>query len=196
MAVRDLYRWAGVAGLLSGLFLVIRGVTVPLGGSAAIAVVLILAWITALYAVTGVYLIQRRESGTLGAVGYAVNLLGLALVITRASAASFVFRRLPADTLQPLMRGGVGPLFHAAGLVLLIGVLLLGLATLRAGVLPRGAAVLYMVGIAGFVLGTFALGRPVLTVVGGGAVLAGIGMAWFGYALWSSDTAGAASVPA
>lgn len=184
MAARDLYRLAGFAGLLSGLFLVIQygSLFVNPRGNVALGLILLLAWVLALYAITGVYLIQRSESGTLGGIGYIVNLLGLALVIGRTFAATFVFRRLPEETVQGLLVGGLGPVILGVNLVLWIGVLLLGVATIRAKVLPKSAAILYIVGFLGEPAQLLLRDLPVAAV---GGVLAGIGMAWFGYGLWS-----------
>jgi hypothetical protein len=63
-----------------------------------------------------------------------------------------------------------------------LGPMLLGIATLRAGVFPRPAALLLLVGPPAAIMVIFAhLG--VATVIPGVALLVG-GFAWCGYALW------------
>lgn len=178
-----LYRLAGLAGVLGGLCLIAQYgslLLAPAGGG--LGVVLLLGWILALYAITGVYLIQRRQSGTLGAVGYAVNILGLALVTGRTFAANFVFRRLPEETVQSLLMGGLAPVIFGVNIVLWIGALLLAIATVRAGVLPRWAAVLYAVGLLGEPAQLLLRGLPVVPF---GGILAGIGLIWLGLAVRS-----------
>src|SRR3712207_5834973 len=75
-----LYRLAGLAGMLSGLALAVniarRGGAIPANlltrGIAPISSVL------GLFALTGLYLRQRRATGAFGLVGYALNLVGVA----------------------------------------------------------------------------------------------------------------------
>src|SRR5439155_26433820 len=80
-----------------------------------------------------------------------------------------------------------GVLFGVTILPLMPGYLLRGLATCRAGVLPRAGALLLMVGV------VFAIAPPppvgpfpwIGLVLGG--VLFGAGAAWLGYSLWSTE---------
>ena len=63
----------------------------------------------------------------------------------------------------------------------IIGGLLFGIATIRAGVFPRWAAILYLVGVASVIL-AFLIGDLGARISG---VVTGLGVAWLGYALWS-----------
>lgn len=182
-----LYRLAGLAGVLGGLCLIAQygSLLVNRTGDLVLGLVLLAGWILALYAITGVYLVQRSESGTLGAIGYAVNILGLALVIGRTFAANLVFRRLPEETVQSILIGGLAPVIFGVNVVLWIGALLLAIATVRAGVLPRWAAVLYAVGLIGEPAQLLLRGLPVVPV---GGILAGIGLIWLGLGVRSLAT--------
>jgi hypothetical protein len=60
-----------------------------------------------------------------------------------------------------------------------VGYFLFGLASLQTGVLPRGAAVLLMVGAVLFLVMGF-------LEIGFEGVVLGAALAWSGYALWSS----------
>jgi len=75
-----LYRLAGLAGMLSGLLLLFntarRGGVVP--ANALTHGIAPLSSVLGLFALTGLYLWQRQQSGPLGLVGYALNLAGLA----------------------------------------------------------------------------------------------------------------------
>lgn len=180
----QLYRLAGLAGLLGGLCLIAQYGSLLLRptGSVLFGLILLAGWILTIYAITGVYLIQRAQTGTLGLVGYAMNILGLALVIGRTFAANLVLRRLPEETLQGLLMGGLGPMIFGANLILWIGALLLAIATFRAGILPGWAAVLYAVGLLGEPAQLLLRGLPVVPV---GGILAGIGLIWLGRAVRS-----------
>ena len=67
-----------------------------------------------------------------------------------------------------------------------IGLILFGVATLRAGVLPRGAAVLLMLGAASIIVSSLVVEIPFV------GLLSGLGLAWMGYAVWSRPPASAA----
>jgi len=81
-------------------------------------------------------------------------------------------------------------------LLLFVGWLLFGVATLRAAVLPRGAAVLLMLG---GVLAAFWAVDPfggIFELSGIGISLGYIGFAWMGFAVWSRPrTAAQSSAP-
>jgi len=80
--------------------------------------------------------------------------------------------------------GALPTLYLSAGAFVLLGCLLFGIATLRAGILSRWAA------------GLFAFGGPASAVIVSllphefariAAVPIGVGLAWLGYSLWSGQ---------
>ncbi len=135
----------------------------------------------------GMYVRQAVEAGRLGLVSFIMTFLGWAIFMSNYPLFTFMAPVLaehpetqwlvgPGGTLEMQL----GPLFLAyffLGIVLLhLGLLFLGIATLRARVFPRWAAVLLIVTpIAGIVINN--LWHPTE------AVLAGIVFAWFGYEL-------------
>lgn len=204
MTRSKLIRSTGIAAVVSGLlFVVIQ----PLHPAETLAAVTTEQWaivhyatlvMTVLFAVgiTGIYARQVEESGWLGLVG--VTTLNVALIITGALVfiEAFVSPLLAArdpevvEGLLGMVSGtgsqadlGVLPgLWAISGVLFPAGCLLLGIAALRARVLPRLAS------------GVFAFGLPVAVIVVSlvpgdlhrlGAVPVGVGLAWLGFALWT-----------
>jgi len=86
------------------------------------------------------------------------------------------FMEIPEANLPAVLIVGFG----LSAMLFTLGWLLFGLASLRAKVLPRGAAVLLMVGaVVAFVLPLPFLELPLSVVVLGAA------LAWMGYAVWT-----------
>jgi uncharacterized membrane protein len=167
-----------VAGGLSGLFVVVGRVLSTDWGE---DVMLLTTPALVVFWLTGVYLRQREESGTLGGIGYLVSTLG-ALLLVGYGFAMVVVSRLLGESASTTLMAGVGrvPLV-AVDAPLVVGVMLLGVATIRAGVFPRGATVLWMIGVAQTVL------IPVFPI---GAVLLGAGLIWSSRSLWFGVTDG------
>jgi hypothetical protein len=177
-----LYRLAGLAGMLSGLVLAAnvarRGGAVPANpltyGIAPISSVL------GLFALTGLYLRQREESGPLGLLGYALNLGGVAGTVGIEYVTSYVFPHLNSAMVESLLDGATGTIFLLTAVVLLLGVLAFGVATWRARLFPAAAVLLYVVGFVPVAL------RGVLPepTVAAGGLLAAAGTAWLSAVLW------------
>jgi hypothetical protein len=186
MSTSSLFRLGGVAGLLSGLTLVISS----LGPEhPAILILGLLSAVLGLYTLTALYLGQREASGSLGGTGYIVNTFGLALITGAAYATATVFTSLDESVVDGLFAGPAGLAFLLSFVLFVVGIVLFGIATLRAGVYSPAAAVLYMVGFAAS-LAVFLLRLP--EIVGDIAeAAAGVGIAWFGYELWSGTREGA-----
>jgi hypothetical protein len=135
--------------------------------------------LTGVFALTGIYLRERAETGTLGLVGYAANAAGIIGAFGIEYTLRFVFRSLSAGQIDGLLHAGTGRAFLVTSLVLALGALVFGAATLRAGLLPRTAAVLYVTGMIALSLRTT---LPV-PVYGVGVMVAGVGIGWLGYGL-------------
>ena len=143
------------------------------------ALLLLLGDVLLLFGLFGLYVRQSEAAGTLGLVGFLVAFLGTALTVGVDWDEVFVVPIL-ADAAPELLDAGP-PL----GIILSFGVftvgwVLFGLATLRARVYPRVAAVLLMVGA---VLAFFPLSLS--TVVFSAAV------AWLGSILFTGRDASA-----
>jgi hypothetical protein len=143
------------------------------GGALDAALFLAAVLLIALGAVTVV--LRARGAGRLGTAGragLAVGLAGVALL-------------LAGGVVQALLLGGdfpYMPLFVLPGaLALVTGLLLLGIAILRAGVLPRWAGVLLVVGALSMLGFNDQNAQALLAIP--------FGLAWVatGYALWSGQ---------
>jgi hypothetical protein len=190
MPPRTLYRLAAFAGLLSALILVVnsfrRAGVLPstqlTHGIAPASATL------GLFAITGLYLWQRQQAGTLGLVGYGLNLAGLAAAVGTEFIINYVFPQLDADTVKGLVAGTTGRSLLLAGLLLLIGVVVFSIASWRAGVFPRFALAAYVIGVGAAGL------RTVLPLAAStlGLLVAAGATTWLSIALWRQVSRGEA----
>ncbi len=183
MPTTALYRLAGIAGALSALVILTntarRSGLVP--ANLFTRGIAPLAECFGLLALTGLYLLQRRESGTLGAVGYALNTIGLAGTLGIDVVTNYVLPYLrPADA-TALLAGTTGQMFRITSVVFLLGVLIFAIATWRARRLPAVAMALYVVGLVPVALRTV-LPAPVASV---GLVITAVATTWLASALWT-----------
>src|SRR5436190_3292725 len=161
------------------------------------------AWVFVVLGLPGFYARQARRAGGLGLVGYVLGMVYAAyhfyLLLFEAVATPL----LAQDASTQALIGPEGKMAHGAGalgllsFVLLVSWPLFGIATVRAGVLPRWAGWLQIltlpasvVGIGFFILAPDALARfptqgvqPVALVYD----LLFLGYAWGGYALWTEQ---------
>ena len=204
-----LIRWSGVAAILAGL---IFAAYQPIQPPEVVSSVNTSAWaiITPLkYAMcllfllswTGLYARQVKETGWLGLAGYLLLSLSWALQSAFVFATAFILPLLATTAprfVDNLLRSANGPvsgvnlgtlpaLFTLVGISYILGGILFGIATLRAGILSRWAAGLLVVASAlplAFVL------KPVAALIPPNiqhlaAMPLGIAVAWLGYALLS-----------
>jgi hypothetical protein len=183
-------RWAGLAGMLGGALFVVSAVVIssmprgciadacaarPMRETGAAGALLMLALLLAVVGMAGLVIRARHAGrfGTLGKTGAVVAAVGAAL---------------PAigGLVQGLLYGGdypLMPLFVIPGvLALVVGFVLLGIAVLRAGVLPRWTAVFLVVGFLAMFGFNDQNAQALLAIP--------IGIAWVavGYVLWSGGT--------
>lgn len=187
MSPTTLYRLAGIAGLLTGVLLLLNDAR-RVGAVPENAVTHSIAPIPAalaLFALTGLYLWQREPSGALGLWGYALNLTGLAGALAIEFVGHYVFRFLDTATVDRLVAGGTGTGFLAVSVVYLAGIVLFGLASWRAGRYPRWAVALYVVGFVPTALRAV-LPAPVVSV---GFVLGSVAVLGLSWRLVAANTA-------
>jgi len=176
MSDRLLYRLAGWAGLLGATLTLIaaarRGGLLPENALthalAPPASALLLLTLTALY------LCQRGQAGRLGLAGFVLNHLGLSGLFAVEFLTHAVFQYQDAATREAVLTGPGRPYFLVVALTFLAGVLLFGIASWRAGVLPRGALVLYVLGLSAAALRTSVPEAVYL----GGLVVGSAGVLW------------------
>ncbi len=181
-------RWGGLAAMVGGVLWIVgavihaskpRGCIAeecafrPMRESGALVGILTLLSVVFLAAGAAGLVILARRSGRFGKAGKAgvfIGAVGAALLVT-------------ATLIQAIFFGGDFPLmphFVVPGLLaLVVGFVLVGVAVLRAGVLPRWVAVLIVVGALAMLVANEQTARVLLMIP--------FGVAWVavGYALWS-----------
>ena len=197
MSSSNLIRWAGLSLVVAGVLLAVGTIIHPADdptslatNSWAITHYLILgSLIFGLLGTFGLYARQVKEAGSLGLVGFLMVFVALALFTGLIFTEAFLFPVLATEAPQfvgglfaeEISLGVLETVFPVAGLVSSIGGLLFGIAIIRAGILPRWAAIVFIIGIVPGGFGPL-LPEVVATI---SDVLLGIGLAWLGYALWS-----------
>ncbi len=118
---------------------------------------------------------QLRRTGILGVVAFLTAFVGAAMMLLEGREHIFSSdfgQGTPVGLWQLIL----------AGFVFSVGYVLLGVAMVRAGVLPRGASILLAVG-GPVVAFSPPIGIQAVLIVG--HTLFGLGLAWAGYALWT-----------
>ena len=199
----NLLRLAGASALLAGVCYVLVGIFHPANVPSSVTttrweIVHILACAMSFFGVlgmTGLYARQAERSGRLGLVGYVMFSFWLVLIMGFSFVEAFILPRLataeprfveswmgmftgPAGTFN---LGALPTLWTLTAPVYMVGGLLFGIATFRAGILPRWAGVLLAIGtvlapVAGLLPNA---SQPKV------AIPVGVALAWLGYALWS-----------
>lgn len=194
MSSSNLTRWSGLAALVGGGLFAILGVVEflllgnqPHGEAAATGTWVlvqggyIVAAVLIGLGLVGLYVRQAQEAGTLGLIAFLVAFVG-GMMATGSTWSEAFFGPWLAKAAPELLDADPAGIV-AAGVMLsfllfALGWFLFGLISLRAGVLPRGSAILMMIGAVLFaVVGVLEL--PFATV------LFGVALAWMGYGLWS-----------
>ncbi|OLB74375.1 MAG: hypothetical protein AUI14_23670 [Actinobacteria bacterium 13_2_20CM_2_71_6] len=135
--------------------------------------------LTGLFALTGIYLWQRAETGVLGLVGYALNAAGLAGAFAIEYTLQYVFAYLPKGEVTALVDGAPGKAFTVTAVVLIAGALTFGAAMWRARRFPPAAVALYAIGM---VPGSLRNVVPVGVYLAG-LLAAAAGVAWLSLTL-------------
>jgi hypothetical protein len=201
----NLIRWSGLAAVIAGI---IFAVIQPIHPLEVVASVNTSAWaiITSLktamcllflLGITGIYARQVNKAGWLGLAGFLLLGLSWALQTAFVFAEAFILPPLAATAPQfvdgvlgNLARGqasevnlGALPIIYSLGVAVayMLGGLLFGIATLRAGILSRWPAGL--LAVAGALTPLAALAPHAIQRLA--AIPVGLALAWLGYALWS-----------
>jgi len=189
MSSANVIRWSGLLGVLVGVTVALLDTSVFFGIFTLADTVLVELALNflVLFPLIGLYARQSDMAGILGLVGFVAVFSTHALAMALASAIASI---APVQAVFPRafeVMGG-GPFGVIAVLVVALGTLgwpVFGIATLRAGLLPRWGAVLVTIGMPLGTVQNFLLKIP--GPIGG--VLLGVGLAWLGYALWSGNAA-------
>ena len=148
-----------------------------------------------LLGIAGLYARQVKEAGWLGLAGFVLFSLWLVLIMGFTFVEVFILPKLATaaptfvdgwlgmfnGSASQIDLGALPAVWTLTGPLYILGGLLFGIATFRAGILPRWAAGLLAIGAA---LGPAAALLP-LDLQPKVAVPVGLALAWLGYALWS-----------
>lgn len=150
----------------------------------------ILGAILAVFGYFGLYMKQKGSAGMLGGIGFVIASIGMMFFLADAMIGIIIFPAVAEHA--PELTSATGPLF--TGRVLgfyimfaatnMVGIILLGLATLRANVFPKLASLLFLAG--GIMFNLPPIPTLHLVLVAGG-VIWGIGAAWLGLSLFAGE---------
>jgi hypothetical protein len=197
-----LMRLAGLSAMVAGLCFIVIGMFHPLNVPAAAATstwVIVHIFATALgffglFGMAGLYARQVEKAGWLGLAGFILFSLWMSLVSGFSFLEAFILPGL-ATTAPKFVMGWLGMftgipsqvslgvlpmLWNISGPMYILGPLLFGIATFRAGVLPRWAGALLILGAVLIPVG--ALVPPVYQAKIA-MIPVGLALAWLGYAL-------------
>jgi hypothetical protein len=209
-----LIRWAGVPAMLAGISYAVVGVFHP---SNVLPSATTTAWITVhvialglsffgLLGLTGLYARQAERAGWLGLAGYLLFSLWLVLMMgfffveifvlpvlaTVAPTFAMGFLGMFNGSASEIDLGALPMVWQLSGPIYILGGLLFGIATFRAGILPRWAGVLLAAGTA---IAPLAALLP-LEHQPKVAVPVGLALIWLGYSLVSERPRAATSLAA
>lgn len=180
------FRWSGSVLILGAALLGIAIVVIsfkpvinqplPPAGN----LLLLLAAILLLLSLPTMYARQAGAAGWLGLMGHVLLQTGVLLLIVLA-APSLIYPSLKLTPQENIV-------VFLLGIALTVGLLLTGIATLRAGIFPRAAGILLLVAMAGFFFDFFVAEffPPIAGQVGSAlfGILLALSFAWIGAALW------------
>ena len=199
-----LIRWAGLAALVAGI--IFAGIQ-PIHPADVVSSVTTGAWaiitplktvmclLLLLVGIVGIYARQVKEAGWLGLAGFLLFGLGWAITTAFVFAETFImpplasvapkfvdgFLGVAASRASEVDLGAIPALWALAGILYLLGGLLFGIATFRAGILLRWAGGLLAVTAALTPLAVL-LPHAIQRLA---AIPMGLALASLGYALWS-----------
>lgn len=182
MGSTTLTRWGGLAAMAGGVFWALWTVGfnfVGYGEPGTLAYeryeaynrLLPLALLPVMVGFLGLHVAQRRSYGWLGSAGCVTALFGLTLVVAGSVGEFWVFTMQPYGEANG--RDDSWTIYLLGHLVLAIGSVLFGIATVRAKVLARKPSMTFAL-LGGFAVAPFF-----------GALIFAIPFMWLGYLLWS-----------
>jgi hypothetical protein len=194
-----LIRWAGLSAMVAGIIFTAVQPAHPTFNTSTFMIITSLRTsmpIFALLGITGLYARQVEETGWKGLAGYllltiyfAVQMcisfiepVVLPLLTTMAPAFVESVWQLSSGTGVPTNLDSLTTVYSLASILYVLGSMLFGIATFRARILPRGAAVLLV--ISGPLAGTMFTLLP-YQLVQLTSIPIGAAMVWLGYALFS-----------
>jgi hypothetical protein len=199
-----LMRLAGVSAMVAGLCFIVIGMFHPLNVPAAVTTA---TWVNVhifatalgffgLFGMAGLYARQVEKSGWLGLAGFLLFTVWMTLVTGMSFVEAFILPRIAAE-FPKFIEGWMGmfigipsqvdlgvlpTLWNMSGPMYILGPLLFGIATFRAGVLSRWAGAFLVLGALLVPVGAFVPAEYQAEVA---MIPVGLAMVWLGYALFA-----------
>jgi len=198
-----LMRLAGVSAMIAGLCFIVIGMFHPVNIPSSVTTA---TWVNVhifatalgffgLFGMAGLYARQAEKSGWLGLIGFILFTVWMTLVTGFSFVEAFILPRLATESPafvagllgmfssipSPVDLGILPTLWNISGPMYILGPLLFGIATFRAGVLPRWAGALLVLGAVLVPVGALVPPEYQPKIM----VPVGLAMAWLGYALFS-----------
>jgi hypothetical protein len=197
MSTANLIRWSGLASLLAGVLHILGAFLHPVGEDLAAInspnwvpahLVLWVSGILILLGLVGLYTRQAEKTGWLALVSFVLAFIGIAVGGGLLSIVSIIIPFIATEAPALIVQAMTPPAFVLPVIALGFGLgfILFGVVTMRAGVLPRWAGLLLIIGAILQMAEGSPMDRTLLHVIlTTGRVLFGLSFAWMGYALWS-----------
>lgn len=182
-------RWSGLLLIVGAALLYVAVVMIALNPvvnqplSPHTSLFLLLSAILLLLSLPAIYARQADAAGWLGLIGYALLQTGILLLVVVAS----------PSLLYPLLKVALGEhsVLLVLGIALTLGLLLTGVATIRAAVFPLWAGILLLAATIGFFFVFFVAEflPPMAGQIGTAlfGVLLALALAWLGVATWMGN---------
>ena len=205
MTSSKLIRWSGIVTILVGVLIFLFGIspsillptTEPLlnwvldNNWVTLNLFAFLLTILLPLSFIGLYAKQIERIGILGFIGFILTFIGSMLYVGVQFDETFTW---PVIAVQaPALLDLQGPMFtnplfsmifFLMALILIPGIIMFGIATIRAGILPRWGALILIIGLP-FACGGFVIQQILRTI---GSIFAAIGFSWLGFALWKDKS--------
>jgi hypothetical protein len=196
-----LMRWSGISAMLAGLCLIVMGMFHPANVPESVTTA---AWVNVhifatamgffgLFGIAGLYVRQAEKAGWLGLAGFLLISLWFGLVMPYCFIEAFILPRLAVSS-PAFIAGWMGmfsgapseidlgilpTLWNISNPMYILGPLLFGIATFRAGVLPRWAGALFILGAVVVPVGAMVPPEVQMKIL----LPNGLAFVWLGYAL-------------
>jgi hypothetical protein len=203
MSASTLLRLAGVSAVVAGLCFLFIGIFHPLNEPSAVNTTWVNVHIAAtalgffgLFGMAGLYARQVEESGWLGLAGFLLFTVWMTLVCGFSFVEAFILPKLATES-PAFIAGWMGMftgapsavdlgilpmIWNISGPIFILGPVLFGIATFRAGVLPRWAGALLALNAVLVPLGALVPPEYQPKII---MIPIGLALAWLGYALWA-----------
>ena len=198
-----LMRLAGLSAMVAGLCFIVIGMFHPVNEPSAVNATWVNVHIAAtalgffgLFGMAGLYVRQVEESGWLGLTGFLLFTVWMTLVCGSSFVEAFILPKL-ASSSPAFIAGWMGMFSGAPSAIdlgilpamwnistpmFILGVVLFGIATFRASVLPRWAGALLALNVVLVPLGALVPPEHQAKII---MAPIGLALAWLGYALFS-----------